>query len=148
MKTLILTASSILISLMSFAQAKKINNPNQAQITFETDLIDYGIIEYNANGIREFKLTNTGTAPLIITSITGSCGCTIPSKPPKEPILPGETHVIKVKYDTKRLGHFNKTVTVKSNATIPIKIISIKGKIVAQKTSPIKDNGNPISLEN
>ncbi len=74
MKTLIFTTSLILISIISFAQNEKVKNPNQAEITFETDIIEYGTIQQNSNGIREFKLTNTGKEPLIITSITGSCG--------------------------------------------------------------------------
>ncbi|MCC7302101.1 MAG: DUF1573 domain-containing protein [Bacteroidia bacterium] len=106
------------------------DNPNAPEISFENDVVDYGTIEYNSNGEREFKFKNTGKEPLIIQSATGSCGCTVPT-PPKEPIKPGETGVIKVKYDTKRVGSFEKTITVMSNAKSGTKIIRIKGQVKA-----------------
>ena len=104
------------------------DNPNAPEITFDTETLDYGTIEYNSNGEREFKIKNTGKEPLIIQSATGSCGCTVPT-PPKEPIKPGESSVIKVKYDTKRVGNFEKTITVMSNAKSGTKIIRIKGQV-------------------
>ena len=105
------------------AQEKK------AKIEFKTETIDYGTIEKGADGVRVFEFTNTGTAPLVITRVYSSCGCTIPKKPEK-PILPGETGVIEVKYDTKRVGPIRKTITVYSNAEQETKAIKIKGKIV------------------
>ena len=85
------------ISLFSFGQQKK------SEITFEKMVIDYGTIEKGANGVRDFIFTNTGDAPLIISNVKSTCGCTIPKKPEK-PILPGESDKIQVKYDTKRVG--------------------------------------------
>jgi hypothetical protein len=86
---------------------------------------NYGSIENASTGFRYFKFTNTGNAPLIISGAKGSCGCTVPSYP-KEPIMPGETNFIKVKYDTKRTGAFTKYVTLttnsKSNSTTRLKI--------------------------
>lgn len=77
---------------------------------------NYGNIEKESTGVRFFKFTNTGTAPLVISDAKGSCGCTVPSYP-KEPIMPGEVGYIKVKYDTKRVGAFTKYVTLTTNAT-------------------------------
>ncbi len=85
-------------------------------IEFETLEINYGSIEKGANGVREFKFTNTGSAPLIISNAQGSCGCTVPTWP-KEPIMPGQSNVIKVNYDTQRVGAFTKYVTLTTNAT-------------------------------
>ncbi|MEM6722356.1 MAG: DUF1573 domain-containing protein [Bacteroidota bacterium] len=99
-----------------------------AKIEFKTETIDYGTIEKGADGVRVFEFTNTGTAPLVITRVYSSCGCTIPKKP-DAPILPGESGVIEVKYDTKRVGPIRKTITVYSNADEPTKAIKIKGKI-------------------
>ena len=85
----------------------------------------------------EFKFTNTGTEPLIISNAKGSCGCTVPSWP-KTPIKPGESAAIKVKYDSKRIGPINKSVTISSNASNePTKVIRIKGMIEA---APQGDN--------
>jgi len=100
-----------------------------AKIKFKSETIDYGTIEKGADGVRVFEFENTGTAPLVITRVYSSCGCTIPKKPEK-PILPGESGVIEVKYDTKRVGPIRKTITVYSNANEPTKAIKIKGKIV------------------
>mgnify|MGYP002063185881 CR=1 FL=1 len=66
-------------------------------------------------GVRIFKFKNTGNAPLIVSDVKSSCGCTIPKKP-KDPIMPGESGEIEVKYDTKRVAPIRKTVTVISNA--------------------------------
>jgi hypothetical protein len=105
-------------------------NPNAPEAKYETEVLDYGTIEYDADGTREFKFKNTGKEPLIIYSATGSCGCTVPTAP-KEPIKPGETGVIKVHYDTKRVGSFEKTVTVSSNGKTPSKTLKIKGTVKA-----------------
>ena len=59
----------------------------------------------------EFVFTNIGKEPLIISKAKGSCGCTVPEWP-KEPIMSGETGVIKVNYDEKRIGSFNKSITI------------------------------------
>ncbi len=121
-----------------------VQNPNAPVMAFESEVVDYGTIEQGADGVREFKFTNTGKEPLIISNARGSCGCTVPTWP-KEPIKPGESSVIKVKYDTKRLGAINKSVTITSNASEPTKVVRIKGKIIAPQTSPVKENtGAPV----
>jgi hypothetical protein len=127
------------LSLASNAQESVIPNPdpNAADIKFESEVIDFGTIDYDANGLREFKFTNVGKSPLTITSVAGECGCTattIDGKPgwPTEPILPGKSGVIKVKYDTKREGRFEKNVTVTSNSKFSTKKVRIKGEIKAK----------------
>ena len=106
-----------------------------AKIEFETETIDYGTIENSSDGNREFKFTNTGNAPLVITNAKGSCGCTVPTWP-KEAIAPGESSVVKVHYATERTGSFSKTVTLTSNAVNePIKVIHIKGTV---KPKPVE----------
>lgn len=142
MKKILLTFGLAALTIFSVqAQENKtdnavITNPNAAVMTFDDDVIDYGTIEQGADGVREFKFKNTGKEPLIISNATGSCGCTVPTWS-KEPILPGKTGVISVKYDTKRLGAINKSVTVTSNAVEATKVLRIKGNIIAPKTSPV-----------
>lgn len=89
---------------------------------------DYGTIKQGGNGECEFKFTNNGKEPLVITNCQGSCGCTVPQCPP-EPILPGKTGIIKVKYDTNRPGAIYKTVTVNSNAKSGNVVLTIKGNV-------------------
>ncbi len=103
-----------------------------AVIKFKTEVVDYGTITQNSDGTRHFMFTNTGEAPLLITKVKTSCGCTVPTYS-KAPILPGQTGELEIKYNTKRLGAFTKTVTVTSNAEGGNKILKIKGHIVASK---------------
>jgi hypothetical protein len=104
------------------------NGFSQAEITFESEVVDYGTIEKGADGVREFKFTNTGSSPLYITQVRSSCGCTIPKKP-TDSIMPGVEEVIEVKYDTNRVGPIRKTITVSSNAVTPVVALQIKGTV-------------------
>ena len=128
------------------------NNPNAPEITFETDMHDYGTIKQGADGGCEFKFTNTGKEPLIISNAVGSCGCTVPTWP-KEPVLKGQSAVIKVHYDTKRIGAFTKNVTITSNAKTTTKVLTIKGVVESteqiEQTVPFKkDNGSaPLEIK-
>ena len=131
------TLNSVIIIAISFLffnatiELEK-NDIKTAILNFETEVIDYGTVLQNSNGVRQFTFTNTGSAPLLITKIRTSCGCTVPSYS-KAPILPGETGELEIKYDTSRLGAFTKTVTVISNAKSGNRILKIKGKIIASK---------------
>lgn len=108
---------------------------NGAGMVFDTDVIDYGTVAADSDGNRKFEFTNNGSKPLIITSTTGSCGCTVPTTP-KEPIAPGARGFIGVHYATDRAGQaFEKTVTVNSNAEgQPVKVLTIKGNVLPRAT--------------
>ena len=111
-------------------------DPNAPEMKFETEILDYGTVKFDANGIREFKVKNVGKSPLTITNVQGQCGCTattIDGKPgwPQEPILPGKSGSIKVKYDTKRPGSFEKNVTITSNSKLASVVVKIKGVVEA-----------------
>lgn len=125
----------LFIGLLSFS----VNAQDKvAKIEFDSDTIDYGTIEKGADGVRVFKFKNTGEAPLIITKVKSSCGCTVPKKP-EEPIMPGMTGEITVKYDTERVMPFRKTITVTSNADTPVVALKIKGTVVdSNKTSVLE----------
>ncbi|MCJ7466177.1 MAG: DUF1573 domain-containing protein [Maribacter sp.] len=117
----------IFIGLLGFsltAQDKK------AKIEFKSETIDYGVIEKGSDGVRVFEFTNTGDAPLIISKVSSSCGCTIP-KWSNEPILPGKSGEIQVKYDTNRVNPIRKAITVISNADTPTKVLKIIGEVKA-----------------
>ena len=120
MKKLIVVALISLIGYTSSAQAK---------ISFKNETVDYGKIVKGSDGVRVFEFTNTGDAELVVTNVKSSCGCTVPKKP-EEPIAPGASGSIEVKYDTNRVGPIRKTVTVYSNAEEPIKALKIKGEVL------------------
>ena len=95
MKNFILISSLFFIPLFAFSQDKK------AEVKFDVTMIDYGEIEFESDGKRIFKFKNIGSAPLIFTRISSSCGCTIPKKPEK-PIEPGGEGEIEVEYSRRR----------------------------------------------
>jgi hypothetical protein len=116
-----------------------------AKIEFTNDTHDYGTVKYGADGTCTFEFKNTGNEPLIISTAKGSCGCTVPEWP-KEPIAPGAKGTITVKYDTKRPGAINKSVTITSNAVNePTKVIRIKGNVLPAPESgaPVNSSGAP-----
>jgi hypothetical protein len=113
----------VLISLIGYTSSA------QAKISFKNETVDYGKIVKGSDGVRVFEFTNTGDAELVVTNVKSSCGCTVPKKP-EEPIAPGASGSIEVKYDTNRVGPIRKTVTVYSNADEPIKALKIKGEVL------------------
>ena len=111
-------------------------DPNAPEIKWESTTIDYGKVKKGDENVatKEFKFTNIGKTPLILSSCRGSCGCTVPTCP-TEPILPGKSGTISVHYDVQRVGGFTKTVTVKSNAAgQETKVLTIKGNVLADET--------------
>lgn len=113
--------------------APKVQGPG---MNFTSDTIDYGTIEHNADGKREFVFVNNGSEPLIIMNAQGSCGCTVPTWP-KEPVAPGASAVIGVKYATDRVGPFTKTITLTTNSTAtPSKVLTIKGNVSPDAPAP------------
>ena len=130
-----------LFSISIYAQDKV------AKIEFESETIDYGTIEKGSDGVRVFKFKNTGDAPLIVSDVKSSCGCTVPKKP-TEPILPGENGEIEVKYDTNRVNPIRKTITVTSNAVTQTVALKIKGTVIDSNKSTVIGDKNKSVLEN
>ena len=120
----------IIIMLFGITSYSQEGLNKKAEITFDKTIINYGTIDKGANGVRDFVFTNTGNAPLIISNVKSTCGCTIPKKPEK-PILPGESDKIQVKYDTKRIGFIRKSISVTSNASNPSVVLKITGQVIA-----------------
>lgn len=80
-----------------------------------TTIVDFGEVDSKTDvGYRILKFTNDGATPLTITNIKPSCGCTVPEWP-TEPIKPGKSSEIKIKYDITRIGGISKTITVTTN---------------------------------
>ncbi|RPD98239.1 DUF1573 domain-containing protein [Aureibaculum marinum] len=108
-------------------------DPNAPKFKFATKDVDYGTIEQHADGLRKLKFSNVGKSPLIISSVSSSCGCTVPSFP-KEPIMPGDSAEISVKYDTNRIGKITKSITITSNADRPRIVIPVRGTVTKESS--------------
>lgn len=107
----------------------QVDTPTDAKMDFEE--IEWNFGEINQGDVVEyaFKFTNSGSDPLIITNAKGSCGCTVPVWP-REPVAPGETGVIDVKFNSKgKKGKQNKRVTLTTNMVPSQKILTVKGQV-------------------
>jgi hypothetical protein len=144
MKKAVFTLVMMMVAVFAFNKAvAQVESGPKIEFTKETH--DYGTIKYGADGTCTFEFKNTGNAPLIISNAKGSCGCTVPEWP-KEPIAPGAKAKITVKYDTKRPGAINKSVTITSNAVNePTKVIRIKGNVLPapEGSAPVNNTGAP-----
>jgi hypothetical protein len=116
--------------------AQSTANPNAATVDFPEETYNFGEVSEGPQVTHEFKFTNNGKEPLILSNVKASCGCTTPSWP-KDPILPGKESSILVTYNTQgRPGNFTKSITITSNANTPSKVIYIKGTV--EKVDPAK----------
>lgn len=106
---------------------------NAPVVKFEKEIYDFGVIEQGEKVTHDFKFTNTGKTPLIITDATATCGCTVPEFP-KNPVKPGESGTIKVVFDsTGKLGMQDKQVTLVSNANPTPEKLHLVGEIKEKK---------------
>jgi len=118
MKKITLSILLLSVSLLSIAQGK---------FSFTEESHDFKSVIEGVKATHVFKFTNVGNEPIVITAVRASCGCTTPEWP-KEPIAPGQTSEIKAIYNSKgRLGNFNKSIRVTSNAVEVTKTLYIKG---------------------
>jgi hypothetical protein len=130
MRKLLLLVAFAGFSSLSFGQAK-------IEFSAKDNTIDYGTVSKDSDsGLRTFDFKNTGNTALIITNVQSTCGCTVPSFP-REPILPGKSGKIDVKYNMAP-GPIRKTITVESNAVnyeggkVPLKI---KGDVIVKQVA-------------
>jgi len=103
-----------------------------SKMTFESLTVDYGTVEFGSEPLRMVKFTNTGTEALVIKNARGSCGCTVPTWP-KEPIAPGQSSIIEVRYDTKRPGAINKSITITTNEGTEEHRLQVIGTVLPAK---------------
>jgi hypothetical protein len=117
-----------------------------AEITFDNLVHDYGTIFEGDPGECEFVFKNTGKEPLVLSNVYSSCGCTVPSWP-KDPVMPGKSSSIKVKYNTSRVGGINKIVTVESNAGKSQRVeLRITGNVKKKEESTLPEK-QPSSMQ-
>lgn len=146
MKRLLLcaiVACGIGIAAHAQPQTATINDPNAPVMTFKADTMNFGTVTQGTIVERDFVFTNTGKEPLVITNAYGSCHCTVPSYP-KEPIAPGKTGVIHVKFDSNgKMNYQDKTATIESNNRDGAVVLHLRGTVVAAPAAPAPGTKDP-----
>jgi hypothetical protein len=107
-------------------------NPPGPRITFSETSHDFGEIITGAEAVHYFVFTNTGESALVVQNVRTSCGC-MASAWPKAPVAAGAKDSLKVEYNTRIRGSFNKSISVQTNAeNTPVELM-IKGNVVKAK---------------
>lgn len=125
--------SLLLLVTYSVAINAQVKNPNGPIFKFIEETHEFGNLKEGPQAQVDFIFVNGGKEPLIIQNCSASCGCTTPDWT-KEPIMPGQKGKITVKYNTEgRVGSFNKTVYIASNAKSDKERyeIYIKGNVIS-----------------
>jgi hypothetical protein len=125
----ILLICSVIIGFVAFSAM----TDNKAEFKFDEETHDFGKVPQGKPVSFVFKFTNVGDEPLIITAVESTCGCTVPSVEPKQgtPIQKGEAGSITLTYNAAVAAPFNKFVKITSNSKTPLKMLYIKGEVVA-----------------
>lgn len=101
------------------------DNLKDAVFSWQQTVHDFGKIKKNVPVSYKFSFKNSGNSPLVIASVSASCGCTV-TEYSKEPVLPGGEGFVLATYNAANSGAFNKTVTVNANTENPV-VLVIKG---------------------
>lgn len=152
MKKVLLTLSAVVVLSFTSCKEKASNKIDSANVavaaerdeaaklvpvmSFEKSEHDFGTIEQGTPQEAIFKFTNTGNAPLVITSATSSCGCTVPN-PPTHPIAPGASDQMVVKFNGTGQNQVTKTITVKANTAKGSEIVRIKAFVNPKGAAPL-----------
>jgi len=140
----------IITLILSAAFSQKGDKPNGPHIEFRSEVFDYGtiIVDSDHDGIAEFYFLNTGNEPLVLSNVRAGCGCTSPFWH-KEPVMPGDSAKVVLKYTTIRHPHaINRSAVVSSNAiNKPSVVLRITGTVVAkpEEVMPEKHISNEFS---
>ena len=123
-----ITLFAVIIGFVAFTAMQTDNKP---EFKFAEETHDFGKIPQGKPVSWEFKFTNTGEEPLIISNVESTCGCTVP-KYTTTPVLKGQSGTITVTFNAASVQpSFSKAVTIKSNARTPNKLLYIKGEVTA-----------------
>ena len=131
-KTLLLALSLTAAAYTAQAQAMKSAAAGPVAgpaITFEEVKYDFGSVAQGGIVDHTFKFKNTGNAPLVISNIGVSCGCTTPEWT-KAPVMPGKTGSITAHFNsTGKIGMQNKVLTIESNAAAGSTTVALVGEV-------------------
>jgi hypothetical protein len=127
------------ISTDVISENRTAEDPNaqnaEPKFKFKETEFDFGTITDGEKVSHTYRFTNVGTADLVITSATASCGCTVP-KHSKEPIAPGKSGEIEVTFNSEGKGSgvsITKDVTVIANTNPVQTILQLKAVVLPKK---------------
>ena len=111
-----------------------VDTANAPAFKFEKEVYDFGKVTDGDVVTYDFKFKNIGNSPLIISSATATCGCTVPEYP-KEPVAPGADGVIRVVFNSAgKPGMQNKIVSITANTIPSLTELNILGMVEPAKT--------------
>ena len=120
--------------IIGFISLTAMQDGTKADFKFDKETHDFGKIVQGKPVSVDFVFTNVGEEPLIISNVESTCGCTVP-KYTSAPVLKGEKGIVTVTFNASAVQPgFTKAVTIKSNARTPIKVLYIKGEVIASST--------------
>lgn len=136
MKMIKISMLALTLSLMSFSAIAPVKTlvsktvVAASSVVWKSETIDVGTIPQNTPKPIVFEFKNTGKTAVIVTNVQGSCGCTATDYT-KTPIAPGKSGTVTATYNAANPGVFTKTVSVTTNADTAVKVLTIKGTVVA-----------------
>lgn len=134
--SIILTFVFITMTFTLFAQETKTDPISTTQqidnvsvLSWSETTFDFGKIKHGESVTHEFKFTNIGKIPVLISTITASCGCTTPEWS-KEPVTTGKSGIIKATFNGTGSGVFSKTILVNVNVENGYVHLILKGEVI------------------
>jgi hypothetical protein len=130
-KLVLLFIASFLCFLGLSGQTATLSTPGGVPgLKWTTDsTVSVGQVELNKPVTITFGFVNNGKAPLVISRVEPSCGCTAVDYT-KEPVGPNQKGYIKATYNAASVGVFSKNITVFSNAADMRKVLVLKGEVI------------------
>lgn len=100
-------------------------------IVAANDVVDCGQVEYNVPVTAEFELINNGKKSLRISEVQTSCGCMVADYP-QQAIQSGEKFLVRVTFDSRQMGHFDKFADVCTEGSDTPLMLRMKGVVVRE----------------
>lgn len=140
MKKLMIIAALAFVANIGFSQTTAATKSDMAVIQWDASTHDFGKIKQGVPVSHEFKFTNKGKVPAVITNAQPSCGCTTPSWT-RDPVMTGGEGHVKATFNAMALGPFDKVITVTANTEGGVILLHIKGEVEgAAANTAVKPN--------
>ena len=134
MKKIITTVVTLMFFSLCLGQNEGNKTPNRTPSTtaafhWANTTHDFGKTRLGIPVSYEFRFTNTGMTPLIISSVKVSCDCTVTAYT-RDPVEKGATGFVRATYDGTKAGIYSKSISVLGNTPEGTVLLTIKGEIV------------------